>query len=323
MNLTASSQTGLRSDLDLFEIKPGVKFSASVLQAMLPDTETLLFFGKVYDLTAVQLSALLRKVFNQSDLVAALTSGSHSTELQDYLVDIAAHISDVQEMLAFDAGVKPQGEILPELWANLEVEVAASLKTVASKLEGVIGSLPGKKAEMVFRSMAVMNKKRPVLGDFRASIHRGRRQPNLVILDDSGSMSHGTVTTILKDVVSLSFMADAHLALVSSSTRLWEPGAYGVEGVKAAIELQGTHYETLLPLLHQDWGTVITIADYDSSESARRHIADNARGTIEEVVDISLVNKPTFLAECVGQLAKKVRPILVASDSYTYGPLNH
>jgi hypothetical protein len=31
---------------------------------------------------------------------------------------------------------------------------------------------------------------------------------------------------------------------------------------------------------------------------------------------VSLVNRPTYLAECVGQLAAKVRPLLIAATSY-------
>jgi hypothetical protein len=31
------------------------------------------------------------------------------------------------------------------------------------------------------------------------------------------------------------------------------------------------------------------------------------------VLDVSLVGRPTFLAECVGQLADEVRPILTAA----------
>jgi hypothetical protein len=34
------------------------------------------------------------------------------------------------------------------------------------------------------------------------------------------------------------------------------------------------------------------------------------------VLDISLVNKPTFLAQCVGQLAADVQPLLIGSSYY-------
>jgi hypothetical protein len=78
----------------------------------------------------------------------------------------------------------------------------------------------------------------------------------------------------------------------------------------------GTHYETLTPLMKRDWGTVITIADYDSSQSAKNHLRDNAFGRIGQVLDLSLVNRPTYLAECVGQFADKVTPLLVGSSDY-------
>ena len=42
-------------------------------------------------------------------------------------------------------------------------------------------------------------------------------------------------------------------------------------------------------------------------------IATQCAGRIGKVVDVSLVNRPTFLAACVGQLAQEVEPILVAA----------
>jgi hypothetical protein len=59
---------------------------------------------------------------------------------------------------------------------------------------------------------------------------------------------------------------------------------------------------------------VVTIADYDSSWSAREEIKKECTGKIELLLDISLVSRPTFLSEVVGQLATEVRPLLVAAD---------
>ena len=55
----------------------------------------------------------------------------------------------------------------------------------------------------------------------------------------------------------------------------------------------------------------VTIADYDSSLGAKQVLASRS-GRIGTVLDISLVGKPTFLSECVGQLADEVKPLLVA-----------
>jgi len=117
-------------------------------------------------------------------------------------------------------------------------------------------------------------------------------------------------------VVSLAYLANAHLAIVSNTTTHWEPGNYDSTSVLAKAEFGGTHYETLEDLLQRDWGTVITVADYDSSISAADSIASKCRGSIDEVVDVSLVDRPTYLAEVVGQLAAKVTPVLIAQSRY-------
>ena len=124
----------------------------------------------------------------------------------------------------------------------------------------------------------------------------------------------------VNDVVALSYQANAHMAIVSDSCFHWEPGTYDVDTVLRHAQYSGTHYETLAPLFEgHDWGTVITVADYDSSLSAKEYLARHMTGEVEQVLDISLVNRPTFLAECVGQRAKEVRPILISNtgDAYT------
>lgn len=324
MKMHPSDQT---TSFELVEVKPGVKFSLAVLQDLLPDTETALFFGKVYELNEPQLRQLLRLVLHV-DLAEALfgEEHQHSTDLQDYLVgyedeqgiwhDGIVDPSTFAEGQALSfAPTVPHGEILPEVWALLEVEVAQSIKDVAARLESVVSMLPGKQGKMVFQTMAKMNARRPVIGDYRASIQHERHQQNLLVLDVSGSMSEGTVRRIIDDVVALSYAADAAMAVVSNTTTFWEPGNYGVDDVLAACEFAGTRYETLKPLFTRDWGVVITIADYDSSMGAKTALA-RCTGRIEQVLDLSLVNRPTFLAECVGQLAKEVKPLLIGSSGH-------
>jgi len=302
--------------LDLVEIKPGVKFARATLQDLLPDAETALFFAKVYDLDYHQVSSLLATVLS-STLAHALfeEGGEHSDELQDYIVDLMdmAGIVDDGEV-TFGADV-PHGEILPQMWESLEVAVAQSIKDVASKLESVVGMLPGKQGSMIFSSMMKLNKQRPTLGDFRASIHHEPEKQNLLILDVSGSMSSGTVRQIVDDVVALSYTSNAHMAVVSNTCTYWVPGSYSVDDVLAAAEYGGTHYEQLAPLFDRDWGTVICVADYDSSRSAKSTLS-RCVGRIDTVLDISLVSRPTFLSECVGQLAPAVRPLLVSNSYY-------
>jgi hypothetical protein len=201
------------------------------------------------------------------------------------------------------------------VWTSLEVDVAQSLKDVADKLGDMVGLMPGKQGEMVFKSMMTMNAKRPTIGDHKARIQHGRQKENLLILDVSGSVTQGTVHKIVDDVVAMSYMANAHMAIVSNTCTHWDPGTYGSDNIVAAAEFGGTYYETLESLLQRDWGVVITVADYDSSQDAKRHIKQNCFGHIDQVLDISLVNRPTFLAECVGQLADEVRPLLIARST--------
>lgn len=312
--MTMTSST-LRSSLDLVEVKPGLKFSKATLQSLLPDVETALFFGKVYELDYRQLSNLLRVVLN-SDVAQALLSegGCHSSDLQDYVVDMLDFVPYVAEGdVSFSPDV-PKGEILPELWESMQIEVAASIKAVAEKLQNVVNHMPGKQGQMLFKTMSVMNAKRPTIGDYRPNIHHAPQKENLVVLDVSGSVNAGTIQRIVNDVVGMSYMANAHLAIVSDTCTYWEPGTYGVDEILEAAEYSGTHYEQLKPLFDngRQWGVVVTIADYDSSVSAKGVLA-GCSGHIDEVLDISLVGCPTFLAECVGQLADKVRPLLVGN----------
>lgn len=316
---SSTTSTDPRDSLTLVEVKPGLKFSKAALQQLLPNVETALFFGKVYDLDAYQLGELLNVVLNTPLSQALLGEGGlHSTDLQDYVVDLLNHCPDIEEGdITFDPDV-PTGEILPELWKQLEVEIADSIKAVAEKLHSVVARMPGKQGEMVFQSMRVLNAKRPILGDYKAKIHHAPQKQNLLILDVSGSMSQETVSTIVDDVVALAYNANAHLAIVSDSCFYWEPGTYDSASVLAKAQFSGTHYEQLTPLFDRDWGVVVTVADYDSSWDGKRAIA-HCSGRIDEVIDVSLVNQPTFLAECVGQLADSVRPILIAAKQGVLG----
>lgn len=320
MTMTPEHQTMTSSELTdsltLIDIKPGMKFPLGTLRQVLPDVETLLFFCKVFDLDYVQTSSLMARVLNQSSVVQALTAGDHSTDLQDYILAPGYLPPSVTKgQISFDPTV-PKGEVLPELWRSLEVEVAQAIKDVGSKLASTFGLMPGKQGEMVVRSMMQMNVRRPTIGTHKARIHHAPVKENLVIVDDSGSVNAQTITAIVEDCVGLAYMANAHLALVSSSCRHWEPGNYSVSAVLAQAEYGGTQYETLGELMNRDWGVVVTIADYDGSPYAAQNLADNCTGMIDQLFDISLVNQPTFLAQCVGQFAKQVRPLLIGNSNH-------
>lgn len=308
--MTMTSST-LSESTSLFEVAPEKYISVAQLKAWLPDVETALFFAKVFKLDYRKLGSLLTTVCNSS-VLEVLQAGDHSTELQDYLVSTVPQQVWPQETEVFsEDAVPPKGEILPELWEDAQVVIAKSIQEVADKVGSALTKLPSKEGHMVFQQLAAMNKLRPTIGDYRAQIQHQAVPNVLVILDDSGSMTQETIEAIIEDVVALSWKANAHLALVSNTARHWEPGSYSVDNVLRTAEYGGTQYETLAPLFHQDWGTVITIADYDSSYAAKQALA-GCTGRIGKVLDISLVGKPTFLCECVGQLADEVQPLLIA-----------
>lgn len=312
--MTISSAELARS-LDLFEFAPGKKASWQTLKDMLPDVETALFFAKVYNLTAEKLGQLVLKLF-RTPVTEALLTGDHSTELQDYIVDVVPDAVDwIGKSVTFN-DTRPHAELLPEFWAQLEVTVASSIKEVAEKIGHTLDRLPSKEGAMTFGYLNKLNRQRHTIGDYRAVIRHDPVPPVLVILDVSGSMTAETIRAIAGDVVAMSWDANAYLAIVSNTCRVWDPGTFNVDDVLREAEYAGTHYEQLAPLFDgRNWGTVITIADYDSSRSAKQALAGSA-STIEQVIDVSLVNRPTFLAECVGQLANKVTPILVGNSQY-------
>ena len=313
MTMTTSS---LRDSTSLFEVKPNKYVSIQQLKSWLPTVKTALWFGKVYQLDYDRLSTLLHALF-KTDIMNAFMEGGHSIELQDYLVDTVPDYM-LPENKPDTVEAPPPAEVLPELWESLAIEVAKSIQEVADKLSSALHRMPSKEGQMLFANLAKMNLRRPTMGVYRAQVQHQQVPDVLVILDVSGSMSEQTVRTIIDDVVALSWKANAHLAIVSNSAFHWEPGSYNVEDVLRKAEYLGTHYEKLAPLLDKDWGTVVTIADYDSSASAKKVLA-NCRGRIGKVLDISLVHQVTFLAECVGQLADEVQPLLIARGVVSRG----
>ena len=305
----SQSTSNSSNDMTLFEVKPDIYLSTGTLRRHLPTVELALFFAKVYQLDYTKLGQLLRMLFN-TPVVQALTEGSHSVELQDYLVETVP-TEILAEMQQFTSEPMPSSEVLVQLWKSLEVEVAKSIQEVANKLAGTLHLLPSKEGDMLFASMAKINRLRPTVGVYGAHIRHAPVPEVLVVLDVSGSMTEETIEAIIGDVVAMSYNANASLAVVSNSAFLWAPGGYSVKDVLAKAEYGGTHYEQLKSLFDQSWGTVITIADYDSSPSAMKTLA-NCKGHIGQVLDISLVSRTTFLAECVGQLADEVRPLMLA-----------
>lgn len=313
----------LRSSAEVTTFTNGRAFPTQFLKSALPDVETALFFAKVYDLAPQDVSLVLQTCV-PSVVVEALTNeaGMHSLTLQDYLIeefqdengDWAYESHDFLERLG---GVKApvDAEILPEVWKNLELTIAESIAKVAETISGTIEHMPGRTGEMVFQTLAKVNARRPTIGDYQAGFKHQQQKRVLVVFDVSGSVSSTTVATIVDDVVGLAYEANAALAIVSNSCFFYPAGAFSTSQVLDDAEYGGTHYETLAPLFtDQDWDVVVTIADYDSSPSAATVLA-RCTGKIGQLLDVSLVNRSTYMAECLAPLASEVRPLLIASNT--------
>lgn len=302
----------------------GKTFPTKFLQSSLQDVKTAVFFAQLYKLSPQETADLVVTVM-PSDVSKALfaEAETHSMELQDYLVE--EYWDDISGEWQYDVAAAEEGsverpepvhaEILPEVWKGMEIEIADSIAEVAEKIGDVIVHMPGKTGEMVFKNLAVVNSKRPVIGDFKARIQHPQVKKVLLVLDVSGSMTADTVRTILGEVVGLAYETNASFAVVSNTCTFWGPGEYNERNVLEAAEFMGTHYEQLAPLFDdQVWDAVITVADYDSSPSAKV-VLQRCQGRIGQLFDISLVSRSTYLAECLSHMADEVRPLLIASES--------
>jgi len=317
----------ISSTLDVTTFSNGRSFPKKFLKDALPDMETALFFAKVYDLEAKDVAVLLADCV-PGPVVEALVNEAHehSVTLQDFMVDSFQdengewYYPDLEFLEAVPGAAKPvDAEILPELWKNLELEIAESIAKVADTISTTIEHMPGRTGEMVFQTLAKVNARRPTIGDYQAGFKHEQVKRVLVVFDVSGSMSEPTVKTIVDDVVGLAYEANASLAIVSNSSFFYQAGAFSTDQVLEDAEYMGTHYEMLVPLFtDQDWDAVITIADYDSSYYAKEALS-RCNSKIGQLFDISLVDRSTYLAECLMHMAREVRPLLISNSRYPIG----
>ena len=308
------NQKSLSDAVSLFQINKSAFVSVAKLKQLLPTVELAIFFGKVYSLDYYKLSELLGLLFN-TDVISALRDGGHSTELQSYLIDTipSSLLPEVPDPIP--AEDLPSSEVMVQLFESITIQVAQSIKEVGNKLGSVLSKMPSKEGSMVFQTMLKMNRNRPTIGVHAAAIQHKRVDDVAVVLDVSGSMTETTVRAILEDVLALTYSTNAHLMTVSNRARHWEPGSASMDAVLKTSEYGGTCYEQLVPMFNREWGTVVTIADYDSSAGAKRALAQ-CTGHIGQILDISLVNRPTYLGECLGQLADSIEPLLIGKSAY-------
>ncbi len=318
MTMKISSRVDIYS---LTQFSNGKAFATPFLEQTLTDIETAVFFAKVMGFDAQDLGKLMRLLFGDTnDVIEELTRGTHSTELQDYLVEIDA-IIDPAQLPTATGPYTPSGQVdadtLVKLWEAAEVMIAQSIQEVADGLSKHMGSLPTHEARLMFSTLAQHNVQRNSIGDYKAVIRRRedeRKRKVLVVLDDSGSMSSDTIRRIAEPVVALAYKANASLVQISTTARFWEAGRFNVDDVLAAAEYGWTCYEELVPIFEEDWDEVICIADYDSAGGAKSRLS-KVKGRIGRVTDISLVNQSTYLSECLGQFADEVRPVLISGNN--------
>lgn len=299
---------------DLLEFESGIAFDIEFLRQSLTDVETALFFAKLYKLKLEELAELLRLLFPNDEVIAEFTKGDHSYDLQGW--DDGEGYENVLVKFTNNPEQKLDATLLTALWEAAELMIADSIQDVGDKLGKYMNTLPTHEARMTFSILNLHNVVRNTVGDYRAVITRRgdeRKLKVLVILDDSGSMTQETIETIAADVVALSYKANASLALVSNTCRVFRAGTFSVRDVLDAAEYMGTRYGALAPLFEEDWDEVITIADYDSWGSALQEFA-GASGRVGRVTDVSLVGKQTFLSQCVGVIADEVRQVMISRN---------
>ena len=315
----ALSSGELQRSVTLFEYAPGKFVSHATLQRLLPDYKTALFFAKVFYLNWNRLSDLMRIVFPTKSIIEVLygESSYHSHELQDFLVDIIPPYIQADHTLKIDETDDiPNTGMLQALFEAATTQVAAKIAEIAQKLGDVLDRMPSKYGEMTFQTLQQFNVQRNAIGTFSPVVQHKRQAKNLVIFDVSGSVSCGTVQALVDEVVGFSYDINASLAIVSTNAFWWSPGYFDTNTVLNSAEYASTQYHMLAPVLNEDWDTVVTIADYDSSRSSKNYLRDHCTGHIGEVLDISLVDKPTYLAECVGQFADAVTIMSISDSSY-------
>lgn len=304
---------------EMFQVNPTLVFDPEFLLHALPDVDHALFFAQLYDLTAKQTGELLGMLFPENPIVGELLEGDHSVTLQMDPDEDAGPDPDMSlYQVTYDlAGVLqrvPDSEVLVQLYEAQKIVVAQSIQDVADVIGNHLGSMPKHEGRMTFQFMRKLNMKRNTFTQYSALVdHRNdeRKLKICIVLDDSGSMSEPTIRTITPDVVALSYAVNATLVQVSSTARMHTPGRFNVDDILSVAEYAGTSYETLKPVFDEDWDLVICIADYDSYGVAKSVLA-KCKGRIGTVLDVSLVNRQTYLSECLGQLADEVRPILMA-----------
>ena len=321
----------MKTTSDTVTLKPGVQFDRLWLQETLATTEeqaavlgvsrydAAILFGQLYKLDAQQLTALMRIVFDDNDMVRMLTEGDHSYTLQSYTEELAEELEIVEQITFSEEKTNPEHDsMLTAMFDAHQVGITNLVVEITDKFSRFLNTLPGHESKLEVQRLARVNRRTGLPVSQRAAITNSSLLPNLLIIDVSGSQGVDLIESIVDDCIALAVKYEMHLAIVSHMAEWYVPGTYDRKTVMESPCINGgTRYAALaeIGVASQDWGTVVTLADIDGQRSDLTAWKE-AGGTIDRIVDISTVAGQTWLSEIVAcQSQRKVQQLVVAPES--------
>lgn len=323
----------MKTKSDTVTLKPGVQFDRLWLQETLATTEeqaailgvsrydAAILFGQLYKLDAQQLTALMRIVFDDNDMVRMLTEGDHSCTLQSYCEELAKELEIVETITFSEEKTNPEhGSMLTAMFDAHQVGITDLVVEITDKFSRFLRTMPGHESKLEVQRLARVNRRTGLPVSQRSTITNSSLLPNLLIIDVSGSQGYDLIEGIVDDCIALAEKYEMHLAIVSHMAEWYVPGTYDREAVmKSDCINGGTCYAALaeIGVASQNWGTVVTLADIDGQRSDLT-AWQQAGGTVDRIVDISTVSGQTWLSEIVAcQSQRKVQQLVVAPESPT------
>ncbi len=314
------------------ELKPGVRFDKTWLKdtLFLTDDEAdilgvnkfdgVILFGQIYKLDTQQFTTLLSYVYDEDDMVSALTSGAHSTSLQSYCEDLEVPL-DIVETITYspEKTVPEHNSLLASLFEAHQVGITSLVVEIADKFSKFLSTMPGHESKLEVQRLSKVNRRTGMPVMTRPRIEHSNLLPNLLIIDVSSSQGRDLIESIVDNCIDLAVKYEMHLVLVSHIAEWFVPGTFDRDTVmESPVMSGGTVYRSMadIGVASHHWGTVVTVADIDGQKSDMTAWRD-AGGTIDKVVDISTVAGQTWLSEIVSvQSENKVQQLVVAPGSY-------
>lgn len=320
--------------------KPERFISAEKLAGIVTTARSAMMLVKMLGEQVADPAVTLGRIFSVLKLGTVadyISRGGHSTELQTWWDEqgISIPIPDKEEVLIDDPAApsdKPDDvddETLFDLVNNSLVKLPESIQELADGLFiEVLSNLPTGRASYVIEHFQQVSKF-GTFGTMKTGLEYEKNTNACVVLDCSGSMGYRLGEAIANAVVHLANELKCDLILVSSAAKRLPAGTFSAETVKRNWQNAGTYYNQLVPHfkdISQSYDVVVTIADYDSIPSHKIEIAKLCKAKVHTLYDICVqyveqspgVAKSSFLAECLGQLAKEVKPVFVGAEGFNY-----